>query len=299
MSEFDSIMLRVEVGGNRKLRRFTPEERWCAVAGVWALAAKSPVRGYLLIAENVPVEPQDIAEQAGVKLSAVKSTLKKMRELGMLEADDELKTEHVHDWHIHQKEPKPSETREAWRIRKREQRAGKRDGPGGVPSGVPRDTPSGVPPQREEKRSKEKGITPPTPPQAGGRQRDHDRFEREMTEWVEQHPVTVELTQIWAPIAARIAEIVDGPTYRLHLASLHLHEDGETLVIGGANGATWVTERFGKVIQVAAHERPIKVIDCGCSPPAQDRPCRRASPGSAAAWRCLVEGCNAGCEWSA
>jgi hypothetical protein len=85
MSEFDSIMVRVEIGNSRKLRRLTPEQRWCVVAGVWCLAAKSPVRGYLLITDSVPVEVADVAAQAEVKPAVAKKTLEKMRRLGMLE----------------------------------------------------------------------------------------------------------------------------------------------------------------------------------------------------------------------
>lgn len=182
MSEFDSIMVRVEIGGNRKLRRFTPEERWCVIAGVWALAAKSPIRGYLMISDKLPVEEQDIAEQAGVKAQTVRSTLKKMRDLGMLEVDSELEAEHVHDWHTHQAEPKPSETKDAWRKRKREQRERKANG-GDVTGNVPRDVTAdshappegGVTPLREEKRREEKFPQPPR----GQRVRDREQFEEE------------------------------------------------------------------------------------------------------------------------
>lgn len=143
MGEFDSIMVRVEIGGNRKFARFTPEERWCIVAGVWSLAAKSPVRGYLLIADSVPVEVDDVAAQAEVKAIIAKKTLEKMRRLGMLEMDEELGAEHVHDWHLHQKDPKPSETRESWRERQKRSRERKRED---VTANVTRDSHAVTPP---------------------------------------------------------------------------------------------------------------------------------------------------------
>jgi hypothetical protein len=186
VSEFDSIMVRVEVGGSRKLRRFTPEERWCALAGVWALAAKSPLRGYLLITEKVPVEVDDIAEQAGVKVATVRSTLKKMRELGMLEHDDALDAEHVHDWHQHQPEPKASESREAWRERQRRKRD--KDRQAGLTDvtvsrvTVTQDSRAASHPLREEKGREEK-QDPPSPPQAGGRKRSVEEFEQRLTAW--------------------------------------------------------------------------------------------------------------------
>lgn len=185
MGEFDSILIRVEIGASRKLRRLTPEERWCAVAGVWCLAAKSPLRGYLLVAEKVPVDVDDIAEQAGVKRSVAQSTLKKMHELGMLEVDEELDSEHVHDWHVHQPEPKASESRAAWRERKRRQRESKASGHGDVPPTVPRDGPTIVTPRREENGRKEKRQPPPTPP-TGGRRRDQEEYDQELTAWVER-----------------------------------------------------------------------------------------------------------------
>ena len=154
MSGFDSILVRVEIGGSRKLRRFTPAERWCVVAGVWALAAKAPLRGYLLIAEGIAVEPADIAEQAGVTPAIARSTLAKLRDLGMLEHDDEHGAEFVHDWHNHQPEPKASETPTEWRERKRRQRARKAESH----TDVPRDSHTDVPPLREEK--EREGNTP-------------------------------------------------------------------------------------------------------------------------------------------
>src|SRR5258708_35683637 len=131
-------MVRVEIGNSRKLRRFTAAERWCVVAGVWALAAKSPVRGNLLIAPNVPADDGDIAEQAGVKIATARATLARMRELGMLEADREVGAELVHGWHVHQPEPKPSESPEAWRERKRPPRPA---GPGAKAPAAPRPAP--------------------------------------------------------------------------------------------------------------------------------------------------------------
>jgi hypothetical protein len=182
VSEFDSFMVRVEIGGNRKLARFTPEERWCVVAGVWALAAKSPVRGYLLIAENVAVEVDDVAAQAEVKPLTARRTLEKMRKLGMLEHDDELGAEHVHDWHQHQRDPKPSESREAWRERQRRKRDRDRESRAQAVTTSRVTTGAESHPKREEKRSK--GNNPPLPPASGGRQRDRDRFDRELAAWV-------------------------------------------------------------------------------------------------------------------
>lgn len=270
MSEFDSILLRVEIGASRKLRRFTPEQRWCVVAGVWALAAKSPLRGYLLVAENVPVEVDDVAEQAGVKPAIARAALAKMRELGMLETDNEAGAEHVHDWHQHQREPKQSESREAWRERKRRQREEGRDGHAVVTGNVPRDIRDMSHPTREEKRREEK-ERPPLPPE-GGRDRDWDSWEKEMAVWVVAHPVTDELAAAWAPVRAQLALVVDEATFRGWLEPLHLHDWArEHVVVGcGRRGqGRWLIERFGKALQASVElvlgpEVHVEIVECGC-----------------------------------
>jgi N-terminal phage replisome organiser (Phage_rep_org_N) len=118
---FDSMLVEIKLGGNRKFRRLSPPERWCAVFGVWAIAAQSPVRGTLLIAEGVAAVDEDFAAEADVTVAVARSTLAKMRELRMLEQDEDG-VECVHDWDKHQPEPRPSETPEERRRRKREQR---------------------------------------------------------------------------------------------------------------------------------------------------------------------------------
>jgi hypothetical protein len=121
---YDLFLVYTKLGTDRKFRRLTHGEKWCAVFGVWATAAESPIRGYLLIASDEPATEDDYAAQAGVTVAIARSTVKKMRELGLLEFDEEMAVEHVHDWHDVQKDPKPSETREAWRDRKRRSREG-------------------------------------------------------------------------------------------------------------------------------------------------------------------------------
>lgn len=271
MSEFDSIMVRVEIGNSRKLRRLTPDQRWCVVAGVWCLAAKSPVRGYLLITDKESVTAQDVAEQAGVKLSVARSTLARMRDLDMLEVDDELHGEHVHDWHLHQKEPKSSETPEAWRERKRRQR--ERERHGDVTPDVTRDIRDIVTPEsrvvshplREEKRRKEKRTTPPTPP-AGGRARDKEKWEKEFAAWLQAHPVTPDLLKEWEPLAARLAESVPEGSPRIYMAGLHPHILGDEAVIGCERGiAQFVTQdRYSREIRRVLGMKTLTLIDCQC-----------------------------------
>lgn len=167
---YDSFLVTTSLGANRKVRRLTPAERWCAVHGVWAIAAESPERGTLWIAEGVPATERDYAELAGVSLAVAKSTVRKMRELGMLESGDGA--EHVHDWDEHQPSPRPSESPESRRDRKRKSRERHAD--------VTRDTSRSHTPQVE---GEGKGKTTPPNPPTGGRKRDRDRYEQEVEEY--------------------------------------------------------------------------------------------------------------------
>lgn len=116
------------VGQDRKLRRLTPEERWCFVAGVLAVAHDAPTRGLLLIGEGIPAEPGDIAETAGVDAAVAEATLEKLRRLRVIAVDPEHECERVVNWAKYNPDPAPSNTRDAWRERKQKQRRRAREG---------------------------------------------------------------------------------------------------------------------------------------------------------------------------
>jgi hypothetical protein len=120
--KFDSILVSIDIGASRTMRRLTVTERWTFVAGVLALASKSPVRGALLVAQREPVSFDDIAEQAGVPKATAKTTVDKLTRLDVLEWDDELGGLIVVNWNEYQREPKASDSREAWRERKQRER---------------------------------------------------------------------------------------------------------------------------------------------------------------------------------
>jgi hypothetical protein len=132
---WDRFLVHTRVGGSRKIRRLAPAERWALVAGAWALAAESPTRGALLIAEGCPVTVEDVAEHAGVTTRVAKGALSKARTLGLLVKDDDG-VEWVHDWHDWNPDPKPSDTPEATRARKRAERERKRAKANGHASNV-------------------------------------------------------------------------------------------------------------------------------------------------------------------
>lgn len=163
---FDRFMVADDIGTNRKLRRLPVAQRWVYVAGVLALAAQSPIRGALLIADGEPATEDDVAMQATVPVKDARAALAAFRRLGMLDADEDG-VEWVHDWDKMNKDPKPSDEPSAARDRKRRQRAKSRAGHADVTrdnAGVSRE--SHAPEVEVEEEVEE--LHPPTPPQAGG-----------------------------------------------------------------------------------------------------------------------------------
>lgn len=116
--KFDHLMLHLEAGTNVKLCRFTDSERCAWILGVLPLAAKSEVRGALLIAGVAPVDALDISRQASVKVSAARSMLAKAEAMGMVEQDDRGWW-WVHDFEEHQPRPKQDTTAAERQQRKR------------------------------------------------------------------------------------------------------------------------------------------------------------------------------------
>jgi hypothetical protein len=119
---FDSVLVSIDIGASRTIRRLNVGERWTFIAGVLALAAKSPIRGALLIALQEPVSLDDIAEQAGVTKAVAKGAVDKLIRLDVLEWDNELNGLIVVNWNDYQREPKASDSRAAWKARKQKQR---------------------------------------------------------------------------------------------------------------------------------------------------------------------------------
>jgi hypothetical protein len=269
---YDAFLVKTGLANTRKFRRLTAAEGWCAVMGVWSIAAQATPRGYLLIADGEPATEKDFAEEAKVTVAVARSTVKKMRALGMIEIDNVMGIDHVHDWHEIQKDPKPSDSPAAWRERKREERARKRgqqkdstpmslDGH----TDVPRDNKAShadVTPPIEVKGSK--GIEEPPDPPQGGRSRDQQKWEIEMAAWVAAHPVTPELSEILEPVVMAVSERVGESTAAIWLSSLHAHSADVVLVLGAhSSRAGWVREHYSRALQDAAG-MPVRVIDCGC-----------------------------------
>lgn len=122
---FPSFMTDNEIGRNLKLLRMTVPERWTYLAGILAIAAKSPDRGALLIAEGIAATASDVAAQASVPVRVAKSTLARAREMGMLYVEDGV--ERVHDFEEMNPAPKRDETNAERQARYRARRNAERN----------------------------------------------------------------------------------------------------------------------------------------------------------------------------
>jgi hypothetical protein len=102
-------MVDVHIASNPKLARLTIQERWCHIAGILSLAALSPIRGHLLVGHD-PAEIADIARRAGVSVAIARSTVDKLRKVGVLERDEAIGCDVVHDFDDWNPPPKTDRT---------------------------------------------------------------------------------------------------------------------------------------------------------------------------------------------
>lgn len=232
---FDAFLVPHDRGTDRRWSRLSVPERWCAVFGVEAIASKAPERGCLLIAEGVAAEPEDFAAQAGegVTVAVARSTVRKMRDLGLIVRHDDG-VEVIADWHDRQRDPrhKPSDSREARRARKAAQRERERleaeaaalvtpSGHADVTRDTGRDMSRGH--ATEVKGREEKGKQqPPQPPASGGRRRDLARFVAESTAWHKDNPPGDDERERWTNAVGTLGRRF-GETAAHFLANVHLH----------------------------------------------------------------------------
>jgi hypothetical protein len=84
------------------------------------------VRGALLVSQDEPATIEDIADESAVDDAVAKAMVDKLLKLGTLAEDEALGCLRFSNWDQFNPAPKPSDTREAWRERKRKQRAKER-----------------------------------------------------------------------------------------------------------------------------------------------------------------------------
>lgn len=105
--KFEYFMLKNKIGNDVLLRRrFAVEERWCYVAGILGLAADSPVRGWLFVADQVAAEIADLGEAAGVPLRVAERTVEKAMRYGLIEQDAEFDCYWVPNFEKHNPQPR-------------------------------------------------------------------------------------------------------------------------------------------------------------------------------------------------
>lgn len=108
---YDRFMVHVDIGTEEKFATLTDSEFRCHVAGILPIAAKSPVRGHLIVGD-VEAQPVHIARRAGGKVTerVVRSTIAKLAEVGVLVREDELGCWRVHNFDVHNPPPKKDPT---------------------------------------------------------------------------------------------------------------------------------------------------------------------------------------------
>lgn len=158
---FDRFMVDNENGRNLKLMRLSDAEYRALLAGVWPIASKADVRGTFMVG-GTPATAEDVVHQSPKTTKrAAMSLLAKLRDMGMLEFDDELGGEWVHDWDTLNPAPKADPTNAKRQAEWRSRNAASNGTDNAINNG-PRN--GEVTPTEVKKRKKE---DPPKPPQGG------------------------------------------------------------------------------------------------------------------------------------
>lgn len=126
-------MLVLGAGRNRKFARLTDSERCAHFLGVLAIAAQSPIRGYLLVEGEMEAGAEEVASEAGVPVKVAESALAKLKRVGVLKRDGDQGAWWVHDWWEVNPEPRPDPTNAVRQANHRERRNGARNGPHNAP----------------------------------------------------------------------------------------------------------------------------------------------------------------------
>lgn len=173
-------MVWIELSSNLKIGRLNDAQFRCLVTGIWAVAAKANPRGYLIVVGE-PATADDIARQARCKPLIARQTLQIARSSELVEMDDELGVEFVHDWWEINPDPKPDPTNAERQARWRERRRAARNAERNAASNAASNAPVTVRVTHEitgtEVKEKEKvGANAPTSTSSRSRQA-HDLFE--------------------------------------------------------------------------------------------------------------------------
>lgn len=190
--KFDRFMVATDNGRNLKLSKLTDAEFRALVQGIWPIASIANPRGAFMVG-NQPATADDVVFMAPkVSKRAATSCIEKLRALGMLEHDEEIGGEWVHDWDLVNPAPKADRTNAERQARYRAKNAERNatgnavtDGPV-TPPEVRRGSRNNPPsPPRGERpgNALNLGDTPPPPVPSSGRKRDQDDYEQTLAAW--------------------------------------------------------------------------------------------------------------------
>lgn len=157
--KFDRLMLDVEIGHNLKLIGLTDSEFRAHVAGVLSIAAKSPIRGRLLVGD-LPAGPEHVAAQARVKPAVARSALAKLRAVGVVIPDAEFDCEQVHDFEAMNPAPKTDRTAAERQQRRRDRIRAQRDSHAAVTAASRRDVTAVTPTKGREEKGTPLSVVP-------------------------------------------------------------------------------------------------------------------------------------------
>jgi hypothetical protein len=124
---YDKLMLDQGMPWNLMVRRLLVEERWTFVVCL-CLASQAPGddRGTLIVSAAQPIDPEEIADAAGVDVEVVKATLAKLADHGTLLEESDHGALRFANWDLYNPKPKPSDLPENQNERKRRSRANKK-----------------------------------------------------------------------------------------------------------------------------------------------------------------------------
>lgn len=147
--QFDRFMVANDNGRNLKWSRFTDGEFRALIQGILPIASMATPRGAFMVGGQ-PATADDVVFLAPkVTKRTAQRAIDRMRELGMLEHDDELGGEWVHDWDLLNPAPKADRTGAERQRRFRERRNAERNGVTGTVT-PPEVTPPEVKKGKEE-----------------------------------------------------------------------------------------------------------------------------------------------------
>jgi hypothetical protein len=155
----------VELIWDRKIRRLSPEHRWLWIVCL-ACARSSPVSGFLLLSEGEPMIEDDFVDAASLKVPAVRSGLKALESLGLIEWDATLGAWQVTKWNERQFESDETSKRTA-KHRSKER------------SNVSRTNVDVAPPETEAETETENRGSPLPPASGGSRANGTSKRQRE------------------------------------------------------------------------------------------------------------------------